>query len=89
MLDRAVQEGKKKLAQAKKSFQFDVDYAKQINAEMVRRAEEAEGKIRDVYEQITRMRTDRVSLQQQIADVEEKALEEIETLQRELSSDDE
>mmetsp|Transcript_17354 Transcript_17354/g.32529 ORF Transcript_17354/g.32529 Transcript_17354/m.32529 type:complete len:658 (+) Transcript_17354:2-1975(+) len=89
MLDKVVQEGKKKLEQFKKSFDFDVNYAKQINEDLARRTEEAESKVRGVYDQITQMRTERESLQQQIVDVEKNALEEIETLQREQKSDDE
>lgn len=89
MLDKVIQEGKNNLAKFKKSLQFDVDYAKQINEDLIRRAEEAEGKVRSVYDQINQMRTERVSLQQQIVDVEKNALEEIETLQREMKLDEE
>mmetsp|Transcript_28730 Transcript_28730/g.51955 ORF Transcript_28730/g.51955 Transcript_28730/m.51955 type:complete len:667 (-) Transcript_28730:30-2030(-) len=89
MLDKVIQEGKNKLVQFKKSFDFDIGYAKQTNADLVRKTDEAESKVRGVYDQINQMRTERVSLQQQIVDVEKDALEEIETLQRELALDDE
>lgn len=89
VLDMIVQEGKDKLAQFKKSLNFDIEYAKRINADLARRADDAEGKIRGVYDEINKMRTERVSLQQQIVDVETNALSEIETLQREMKADDE
>ncbi|KAL9183695.1 hypothetical protein ACHAXT_004551 [Thalassiosira profunda] len=89
MLDKVVAEGKGRLAQFQKSFQFDLDYAKQANADLARRADEAEGKVRGVYEEISDMRSKRVSLQQNIVDVEKHALEEIATLERELKLDDE
>jgi len=42
MLDKVVQEGKNKMAQVRKSLEFDIDFAKKINADLLRRAEEAE-----------------------------------------------
>lgn len=89
ILDKVVQEGKDKLLRFKKSFDFELDYAKQINAELARRADEAESKVRGAFEQIAQMRNERVSLQQQIVDVEKEALEEIAVLERELAQDDE
>lgn len=89
MLDKAVEEGKNRLAQFQKSFRFDLDYAKQANADLARRADEAESKVRGVYEEINQMRKKRVSLQQHIVDVEKHALEEIASLEKELKLDDE
>lgn len=89
MLGQAMQEGKDKLARFQKSFDFDISYAKQINAELASRAEAAEGKVRAVYDQINQMREERVLLQEQIVDVEKNALEEIATLERQLKLDDE
>lgn len=89
MLDKVVQEGKNKMAQVRKSLDFDIDFAKKINADLFRRAEEAEQKVRDAFDQIDQMRSERVSLQQQIVNVENNALEEISSLQREQELDDE
>jgi len=89
MLDKVIDEGKQKLARFKKSFDVDVDYAKQINADLARRADEAESKVRGVFDKINQMRTERVSLQQQIVDVETNALKEIASLESELEQDDE
>jgi len=89
MLDNVIQEGKKRLERFTQSFDFDISYAKQVNEQLQKRAEEAEGKIRGIYDQINQMRTERVTLQQQIADVEKNALEEIETLQQQMEQDDE
>ena len=89
MLDKVVQEGKNKMAQVRKSLDFDIDFAKKINADLFRRAEEAEQKVRDAFDQIDQMRSERVSLQQQIVNVENNALEEILSLQREQELDDE
>ena len=89
LLDKAIQEGKNKVAKFRKSFDVDIDYAMQINADLARRAEEAEQKVRGAYEQITQMRNERVSLQQQLVGVEKNALEEIESLEKELALDDE
>ena len=89
MLDKVVQEGKIKMAQVKKSYDFDIDFAKKINADLLRRAEEAEQKVRDAFDQIDLIRSERVSLQQQIVNVENNAFEEISSLQREQELDDE
>ena len=89
MLERVVREGKNKLARLKEMFDIDVYYAKKINADLSRRAEEAERKVRDAFDQISRIRSERVSLQQQIVDAESNALEEILSLQREQELDDE
>lgn len=89
ILGKVIQEGKDKLARFRKSFDVDISYAKQINADLQRRVEVAEKKVRDVYDQINSMRNERLSLQQQIADVENNALEEISSLQRELKENDE
>ena len=88
LLDKALEEGKSKLVQFTKSFDIDLDYAKQINADFKRRADEAEGLVRGAFDQINQMRTEQVSLQQQIVDVEKKALEEIASLQEDLKLDD-
>ncbi|KAL7541095.1 hypothetical protein ACHAXR_012629 [Thalassiosira sp. AJA248-18] len=88
MMDKVIKEGKNRLAQFQKSFQFDLDYAKQINFDLKRRADETELKVRGVYDQINQMRAERVSLQEQIVDVEKNALEEIAVLERELVLDD-
>lgn len=89
MLDKVVQEGKNKMAQVRKSLEFDIDFAKKINADLLRRAEEAEQKVRDAFDQIDQLRSERMSLQQQIVNVENNALEEISSLQREQELDDE
>jgi hypothetical protein len=89
MLEKVVQESKNKLAQLKKLFDVDVDYAKKINADLSHMAEEAERKVRDAFDQISLIRSERVSLQQQIVDAENNALEEILSLQREQELDDE
>ena len=89
MLDKVVQEGKNKMAQVKKSFDFDIDFAKKNNADLLRRAEKAEQKVRDAFDQIDLVRSERVSLQQQIVNVENNALEEILSLQLEQELDDE
>ncbi|KAL3815915.1 hypothetical protein ACHAXA_005763, partial [Cyclostephanos tholiformis] len=89
MLDKVIREGKNKLAQLMKSYDVDIEYAKRINADLSRRAEEEERKVRDAFDQISQVRSERVSLQQQIADAENNALEEISTLQREQELDDE
>lgn len=89
MLDKVVQEGKNKMAQVRKSLEFDIDFAKKINADLFRRAEEAEQKVRDAFDQIDQLRSERMSLQQQIVNVENNALEEISSLQREQELDDE
>mmetsp|Transcript_34491 Transcript_34491/g.83462 ORF Transcript_34491/g.83462 Transcript_34491/m.83462 type:complete len:743 (-) Transcript_34491:45-2273(-) len=87
VLDKVIDEGKSKLAQFKKSFDIDFDYVKQNNAVLMRRADEAESMIRGAFDQINQMRTERVSLQQQILDQEKKSLGEIASLQRELELD--
>jgi hypothetical protein len=84
ILEQVLLEGTKKLGQFTKSIDFDINYAKQRNTDLARRADEAESKVRGIYDQVNNMRTERESLQQQIVDVEKDALEEIETLQREL-----
>lgn len=89
MLDKVIQEGKNRLAQFKKSFDVDISYVKQVNADLTRRAEEAEGLVRGVFDEINKMRTERVSLQQQIVEVETNALEDIASLERKLEQDDE
>ena len=88
MLEKVIKEGKDRVARFQKSFQFDIDYAMQRNADLVRRVDEAESKVRSVYDEINSMREERVSLQQQIVDVEQNALEEIAALERELESDE-
>ncbi|KAL7536902.1 hypothetical protein ACHAWF_005604 [Thalassiosira exigua] len=87
MLEKAFQEGKDKLAQFQNSFQFDIDYAKRINADLTSRAEEAEQKVRGAFDRISQMKTEQVTLQQQIMDVEKNALGEIASLERELEED--
>ncbi len=89
MLNKVVRDGTNKMAQVKKSFNVDIDFGKKINADLLRRAEEAEQKVRDAYDQIDLIRSERVSLQQQIVDVENNAFEEISSLQREQELDDE
>lgn len=89
ILGKVIQEGKNKLVQFKKSFDVDISYANQINADLLRRVEEAESKVRGAYDQIKQMRTERVSLQEQIANVEKNALDEISSLERDLKLDEE
>lgn len=89
VLDKVIDEGKSKLTQFKNSFDIDFDYAKQNNADLMRRADEAESMVRGAFDQINQMRTERVSLQQQVLDQEKKSLGEIASLQRELELDDE
>ena len=89
LLDRVVEEGRDKLARLRKSHDVDIDYASRINADLVRRAEEAEGKVRDAFDQISLVRSERVLLERQIAVAENDALEEISSLQREMALDDE
>lgn len=89
ILDKVLDEGKNKLARFKKALDVDVDYAKQINADLARRTDEAESKVRSVFDKIDQMRAERVSLQQQIVDVETKALQEIASLESKLELDDE
>ena len=89
ILGKVMEEGKNKLAKVKETFQFDFDYAKQVNAGLLSMAEEAESQVRIIYDQMSQMRTERISLSEQILDVEKNALEEIATLERELELDDE
>ena len=89
ILDKVIQEGKNKVARFKKSMEVDIIYAKEINADLARRVEQAESKVRGAYDEINQIRTDRVSLQQQIADVEKNALAEISSLQAGIAKEDE
>lgn len=89
ILEKLALEGKNKMTQMKRSLNVDVNFARAVNAELSMKADEAEQKVRDVFDQMSLIRSERVSLQQQLVDVENKALEEISSLQREIKLDDE
>ena len=88
ILEKIALEGKNKMSQMKRSFNVDNNFARTVNAERSTKADEAEQKVRDVLDQMILIRSERVSLQQQLVDVENKALEEISFLQREIEQDE-
>ena len=89
ILEKLALDSKNKMAQMKRSFNVDNNFARAVNAEQLIKADAAEQKVRDVFDQMSLIRSERVSLQQQLVDVENKALEEISSLQREIELDDE
>jgi hypothetical protein len=89
ILEKLALDSKNKMAQMKRSFNVDNNFARAVNAEQLIKADAAEQKVRDVFDQMSLIRSERVSLQQQLVDVENKALEEISSLQLEIELDDE
>lgn len=89
MMDKVIEEGKSRLAKFQKTFQFDIDYAKKVNENLQQMADEAENKVRGIYDEINQLRSERISLSEQIMDVEKNALKEIASLERDLKEDDE
>lgn len=89
ILEKLALDSKNKMAQMKRSFNVDNNFARAVNAEQLIKADAAEQKVRDVFDQMSLIRSERVLLQQQLVDVENKALEEISSLQQEIELDDE
>lgn len=89
ILEKLALDSKNKMAQMKRSFNVDNNFARAVNAEQLKKADAAEQKVRDVFDQMSLIRSERVLLQQQLVDVENKALEEISSLQQEIELDDE
>lgn len=89
ILEKLALDSKNKMAQMKRSFNVDITFGRAVNAEQLIQADAAEQKVRDVFDQMSLIRSERVLLQQQLVDVENKALEEISSLQQEIELDDE
>eukprot|EP00970_Alexandrium_tamarense_P004288 scaffold715_cov192-Alexandrium_tamarense.AAC.43 len=87
-IDKAKKEGETELQQYKATVNTEGESVKLFNAKLQRKADEAEKRVRDMYEKAKQIRADRISLQQQIAEVETESLEQITTLERQLKEDD-
>eukprot|EP01082_Thalassiosira_pseudonana_P014080 g11720.t1 g11720 contig6:457980-460077(+) len=87
-IDKAKKEGETELQQYKATVNTEGESVKLFNAKLQRKADEAEKRVRDMYEKAKQIRAHRISLQQQIAEVETESLEQITTLERQLKEDD-
>ncbi|KAL7449707.1 hypothetical protein ACHAWC_001749 [Mediolabrus comicus] len=87
-LKKIVKEAKDNMAGLKKSIEFENEYISRINADLVQMANEAESRVRDVYDAAAKIRNERLSLQEQIETVERSALTQIAELEQKLVEDD-
>ncbi len=87
-LKTIVKEAKDNMAGLKKSIEFETEYISRINADLVQMANEAESRVRDVYDAAAKIRNERLSLQEQIDTVERSALTQIAELEQKLVEDD-
>lgn len=87
-LKKIVKEAKDNMAGLKKSIEFENEYIGRINADLVQMANEAESRVRDVYDAAAKIRNERLSLQEQIDTVERSTLTQIAGLERKLVEDD-
>lgn len=87
-LKKVAQETIDNMIGLKKSLEFESAYVNRVNAELVQMADDAERRVRDVYDAATQIRNERVSLQEQIEIVERNALTQIAELEQKLVEDD-
>ena len=88
-IDRAKKEAEKKLLKYRAELSEDGESYRLYNSKLRKRADEAEQRVRDIYDNIKQTREERISLQQQIEDVERESLEQIATLEKQILVDDE
>ena len=87
-LNEAKTEASEKLLKYKAELSEDGESIRLRNAQLQKKADDAEKRVRDVYESIKQTREDRISLQKQIQDVEKESLEQIATLEKQILEDD-
>eukprot|EP00956_Cyclotella_meneghiniana_P011593 scaffold16279_cov68-Cyclotella_meneghiniana.AAC.3 len=88
-IDRVKKEAADKLLKYKAELAEDGEEYRLYNSKLQKKANEAEKRVRDIYDGIKKIREDRISLQQQIQDVESESLEQIATLEKQIMQDDE
>lgn len=88
-INNVKKEAADKLLKYKAELAEDGEDYRLYNAKLQKKANEAEERIRDIYDSIKKVREDRISLQQQIQDVESESLEQIATLEKQIMQDDE
>jgi myosin heavy subunit len=88
-IDQVKKEAAENLLKYKAELSQDGESVRMYNAKLKKRADEAEKKVRDIYESVKQVREDRISLQQQIDDLETESLEQIATLEKQILEDDE
>ena len=88
-IDAVKRENSDNLAKYKATLSEEGEGVKLYNLKLQKRANEAEQKVRDIYDSVKKLREDRISLQQQIEDVERESLDQIATLEQQILEDDE
>ncbi|KAL7515420.1 hypothetical protein ACHAXN_013109 [Cyclotella atomus] len=88
-IDAVKKEAEENLLKYKAQLSEDGESLRIYNAKLKKRADDAEKKVRDIYNSVKKTREDRISLQQQIKDVETESLEQIATLEKQILEDDE
>jgi hypothetical protein len=88
-IDAVKKEAEENLLKYKAQLSEDGESLRIYNAKLKKRADDAEKKVRDIYNSVKKTREDRISLQQQIEDVETESLEQIATLEKQILEDDE
>lgn len=88
-VDAVRKETEEKLLKYKAQLGEDGESIRIYNAKLKKRADEAEQKVRDIYDSVKKTRDERISLQQQIEVVETESLEQIATLEKQILEDDE
>ena len=86
-IDKVKEEANNNFLRYKATLDSEGDNIKRYNAELGLKVDAAELRVREVYDGVKKIRSDRVALQQQIQDVESTALEEITILERQMKFD--
>lgn len=88
-IDKVKKDEEENLLKYKAQLAEDNQSYRLYNQKLQKRADEAEQRVRDIYDSIKKTREDRISLQQQIEDVEMESLEQIAALEKQILQDDE